>query len=156
MSLEIERKFLIDWDVFKTLKADGNYFISQGYILNTPEKVVRIRVTDDKSYITIKGKNVGASRPEFEYLVPKRDAIEMLSTMCENVIEKTRHIYHIFGDVWEIDEFHGDNEGLIVAECEIPTVDYDLKLPNWVTKEVTDDVRYFNSNLSITPYKDWK
>jgi len=155
MGIEIERKFLVDREVFKSLETDGNYFISQGYILNTPEKVVRIRVTTDKSYITVKGANVGASRPEFEYPIPKKDAEIMLNTMCENVVKKTRHIFHIYGDVWEIDEFYGDNKGLIVAECEVPSEDYELRLPKWIIEEVTGQERFYNNSLANYPFSEW-
>jgi len=154
MGIEIERKFLIDFEAVKSQGFDESFYIKQGYILNSREKVVRVRVTDNKSYLTIKGKNDGASRPEFEYEIPKSDAEGMLK-MCSDILEKTRHIFHIFGDVWEIDEFHGDNEGLVVAECEIPSKDYDLTLPKWVKEEVTDKTQYYNNNLSINPFKEW-
>ena len=155
MGVEIERKFLVNREVFKSLETNDSYYIAQGYILNTPEKVVRIRVTEDKSYITVKGANIGASRPEFEYLVPKMDAEIMLKTMCEDIVVKTRHIFHIFGDVWEIDEFHGDNEGLIVAECEIPSEDYELRLPKWIIEEVTGQERFYNNSLANYPFSEW-
>ena len=153
MGVEIERKFLVDFEAIENY--DEEFYIKQGYILNSPEKVVRVRVTDTKSYITIKGKNIGATRPEFEYEIPYKDATEMLDTMCSSIIEKTRHIFHIFGDIWEIDEFHGENEGLVVAEVEIPSEDYDLRLPNWIKQEVTDEAKYYNNNLVENPFSKW-
>lgn len=153
MGIEIERKFLINFDAIN--HVEDEICIQQGYILNTPEKVVRVRMTDQKSFITIKGKNVGPSRPEFEYEIPEADAMDMLDNMCDSVIVKTRFIFSIFGDVWEIDIFDGDNEGLIVAEVEIPSEDYDLRLPKWVLKDVTDDPKYYNNNLITNPYKNW-
>jgi len=153
MGVEIERKFLVDFDSITDF--NGIEYMKQGYIYNSKEKVVRVRKTDKVSYITVKGQNIGASRPEFEYEIPHLDADNMLDTLCDNVIEKTRHYFHIFGDIWEIDVFHGDNEGLIVAEVEIPSEDYDLRLPNWVIKEVTDDTKYYNSNLALTPFIKW-
>lgn len=153
MGKEIERKFLVDFDSIENF--DDEFYIQQGYLLNTREKVVRIRLTKQKSYITVKGKNDGAERPEFEYEIPEFDAKEMLETLCEDVIEKTRYLFHIFGDVWDIDVFHGNNEGLIVAEVEIPTKDYELTLPKWVIKEVTDNPKYYNNNLVTNPYKKW-
>jgi adenylate cyclase len=156
MGIEIERKFLIDFSAFDKCDFDDSIEIRQGYIHNSKEKVVRVRVQNDKCYLTIKGKNNGASRPEFEYEIPKEDAEIMLDTMCINIIEKTRHIFSNFGDTWEIDEFHGDNEGLVVAEVEIPSEDYELQIPKWVTKEVTEEVKYYNNNIAINSYKDWK
>ena len=155
MGIEIERKFLIDFSAFDGQNFDSSFEIKQGYILNSPEKVVRVRVSDDKCYLTIKGENTGMSRPEFEYEIPRYEAEQMINTMCESIVEKTRNIFHIFGDVWEIDVFHGDNDGLVVAEVEIPSEDYELRLPKWVIKEVTDDVKYYNNSLISCPYKDW-
>jgi len=155
MGKEIERKFLIDFTIFNKDDFNNKFYIKQGYILNSKEKVVRIRVTGKECFLTIKGQNDGAERPEFEYSIPKEDAKEMLDTMCDDIIEKTRHIFHIFGDIWEIDVFHGENKGLIVAEVEIPTKDYELKLPKWIIKEVTDDPRYYNNNLIKNPFSTW-
>ena len=154
MGLEIERKFLVDFNSIENINK--SIYIKQGYILNSPEKVVRVRLSDEACYLTIKGENSGMSRPEFEYEIPRDEAEYLLDNMCLDIIEKTRHIVCIFGDMWEIDEFHGSNDGLIVAEVEIPSEEYDLSLPKWILEEVTDDARYYNSNLAITPYKEWK
>ena len=155
MGVEIERKFLIDFSFFDEQDFDSKLEIRQGYILNSVEKVVRVRVSDDKCYLTIKGENSGMSRPEFEYEIPRYEAEQMIDTMCSTIIEKTRNIFFVHGDKWEIDVFRGDNDGLIVAEVEIPSEDYHLRLPKWVIKEVTDDVRYYNNSLISCPYKDW-
>jgi len=153
MGIEIERKFLID---FKKIESyDKKIEIKQGYILNSPEKVVRIRVADTHAFLTIKGKNNGASRPEFEYEIPYDDAIELLKFANDNIIEKTRYILKINNDTWEIDKFHGKNEGLVVAEIEIPSEDYKIELPKWVLKEVTSDAKYYNNNLINCPYSTW-
>ena len=154
MGIEIERKFLIDFNKIKDF--DDKYYIKQGYILNSKEKVVRVRVTDNKCFLTIKGQNIGMTRPEFEYEIPRYEAEQMLDTMCSDVLEKTRYIFSIFCDVWEIDEFHGDNKGLIVAEVEVPSEDYNLTLPKWIVEEVTNDTKYYNNNLIKNPYKDWR
>jgi len=154
MGLEIERKFLIDFK--KIQDFDDKIYIKQGYILNLEEKVVRVRVTNDKCFLTIKGKNTGMTRPEFEYEIPKDEAEQILNTMCSDILEKTRYIFYIFGDTWEIDEFHGDNDGLVVAEVEVPSEDYKVTLPKWVVKEVTDDPKYYNNNLIKNPYKNWR
>lgn len=159
MGIEIERKFLLDEEFVNEFIKHKNYnnviTIKQGYILNSQEKVVRVRLTNDKCYITIKGENSGMVRSEFEYEVPKNDAEYLLDNMCSDVIEKNRYIIHNLNDVWEIDVFGGNNTGLTVAEVEIPSEDYDLSLPSWVKQEVTDDARYYNSSLVTTPYKEW-
>jgi len=149
--MEIERKYLIDESKIDFDKLIGTK-IKQGYLLNSKEKVVRIRIEGQMAYITIKGENKGISRPEFEYRIPHEDAEEMLE-MCSNVISKTRYLKRYKQDenlMWEIDVFYGDNAGLIIAELEIPNEDYKIKLPNWITKEV-DDVKYaifeFNAPL---------
>jgi len=160
MGIEIERKFLVKTDILKDL-IENNFFnnkitIKQGYILNSKEKVVRIRITNDKSYITIKGQNKGLSRPEYEYEIPKIDSEEMINTLCSNIIEKTRYVWKNNGNIWEVDIFHGDNEGLILAEVEIPSEDYYIELPNWIDKDVSNDIKYYNNNLIENPYKDWR
>jgi len=160
MGIEIERKFLVDLkaiNIFIENKIfDNKITIKQGYILNSKEKVVRIRITNDKSYITVKGQNKGLIRPEYEYEIPKVDAEEMINTLCSNIIEKTRYVWKDNGNTWEIDEFHGHNRGLIMAEVEIPSEDYYVELPNWIDKEVSDDDRYYNSNLITNPFRNWR
>jgi len=153
MGKEIERKFLVDKEMLATIKPDKSYGIQQGYLLNTPEKVVRVRLTTYESFITIKGANTGATRPEFEYSIPKDDALEMLN-MCDGFIEKTRLEIKFKGHLWEVDFFGGLNEGLIVAEIELKTEDEFFFKPDWIKSEVTDN-RYYNNNLLNNPYSNW-
>lgn len=154
MGTEIERKFLVCGDQWR-LNAIGTLY-RQGYIVNTPEKTVRVRIAGDRGYLTIKGATVDVSRAEFEYEIPVTDAAEMLETLCQGpLIEKTRHKILVGDLLWEVDEFSGDNVGLIMAEVELPAPDYPLELPDWVGEEVSHDVRYFNANLSHTPYTTW-
>ena len=159
MGVEIERKFLVNEEKLNNIinKADikGKYII-QGYIFNSKEKVVRVRMVDNNGYITIKGANVGMTRPEYEYEIPVVDADEMLETMCDTYIEKIRYLIKINDDTWEVDVFNGTNTGLIVAELEVPSEDYKFDIPDWIELEVTDDTKYYNNNLLKNPYKEWK
>ena len=136
---------------------ERRYDITQGYILNSKEKVVRIRLVNDRdAIITIKGQNIGMSRPEFEYSIPFHEGDEMMKTMCSDVISKTRYICMEQQSRWEVDFFHGDNEGLIVAEIELNSEDEKINYPDWIGKEVTDKKKYYNNNLITNPYKNWK
>ena len=154
MGVEIECKFLIDETKLPTLK--NGYTIKQGYIQTVDQTTVRIRICDKEAYLTIKGKSQGASRLEFEYPIPLSDAEEMLTNLCHSsLIEKTRYLVEHEGHTWEIDIFEGSNQGLIVAEIELESEDEDFSLPEWVGKEVTDDLRYFNANLILSPYTEW-
>jgi len=154
MGVEIEYKFLIDKNKLPTLK--NGYTIKQGYIQTADQTTVRIRVRDKEAFLTIKGKSQGASRLEFEYPIPLSDAEEMLTNLCHSsLIEKTRYLIEHEGHTWEVDVFEGTNKGLIIAEIELNSEDEDFSLPGWVAENVTDDVRYFNSNLITRPYTDW-
>jgi len=154
MGVEIEYKFLIDKNKLPTLK--NGYTIKQGYIQTVDHTTVRIRIRDKEAFLTIKGKSQGASRLEFEYPIPLSDAEEMLTNLCHSsLIEKTRYLVEHEGHTWEVDVFEGTNKGLIIAEIELKSEDEDFSLPGWVTDDVTDDVRYFNSNLITRPYTDW-
>jgi adenylate cyclase len=154
MGVEIERKFLIDRDKLETLK--NGYQITQGYIKTIDHTTVRVRIRDKDAFLTIKGKSTGASRLEFEYPIPLLDANDMLTNLCQtSFIEKTRYLVKHEGHVWEVDIFEGSNKGLVVAEVELGSENETFSLPNWVTKEVTDDMRYFNSNLIENPYLNW-
>ena len=154
MGIEIERKFLIDKDKIGTLK--NGYQIKQGYIQTVDLTTVRVRIRDKEAFLTIKGKSEGATRLEFEYPIPLNDAKDMLKNLCNtSVIDKTRYLVEHEGHVWEVDIFEGSNKGLFVAEIELESEDEAFTLPNWVTKEVTDDIRYFNSNLIENPYLTW-
>lgn len=161
MAIEIERKFLVtnnDWRE----GATGQKYM-QGYINNEPGRTVRIRVTEQTAFITIKGKSFdsaeknGLGRLEFEYQIPKNDALEMLEKLCRQpIISKYRYCVKYHGFVWEIDEFSGENEGLLFAEIELEYEDQKFDLPPWIGKEVSHDTRYFNSRLCQYPYSVWK
>ena len=154
MALEIERKYLIDLGKIGTL--ENGIRIKQGYLSTNKDAVVRVRVKNDKAYLTIKGPNNGISRLEFEYEIPFDEANEMLDNLCKKpVIDKTRYIIKHDIHIWEIDVFYGDNEGLVVAEVELKDENEKINLPSWIKEEVTSDNRYFNSNLMKHPYKDW-
>ncbi len=153
MGKEIERKYLVRSDAYKAL-APGTLF-RQGYLNSAKERVVRVRTMGDKAALTIKGVTVGATRAEFEYEIPLDDARQLLA-MCEQpLVEKTRYKVPHGGLVWEIDEFHGANQGLTVAECELQSEDQAVDKPEWVGDEVTGDPRYFNSNLIARPFSTW-
>ena len=154
MALEIERKYLVDLEKLGTLPT-GNR-IKQGYLSTNKEAVVRVRVKNDKAYLTIKGSNVGVTRLEFEYEIPLDEANEMLEKLCQKpIIDKTRYLIEYENHTWELDIFYGDNEGLVVAEVELSSEDENINLPIWIKEEVSHDERYYNSNLMKHPYKDW-
>jgi adenylate cyclase len=155
MATEIEHKYLVNTDIWKNIIPDKSVEIRQAYLQTDPEKTIRIRTKGKSGFITIKGKTVGASRLEFEYEIPIADANELINKFCSNLIEKTRHIVIHDNKTWEVDEFKGLNEGLIVAEIELTSEDEKYLIPNWVDKNVTDDLRYANSNLTIKPFKTW-
>ncbi|MBS9777334.1 MAG: CYTH domain-containing protein [Gammaproteobacteria bacterium] len=156
MSVEIERKYLIKNDSWRNhIKEDQH--ITQGYI-KSEDATVRIRCykDDNKAVITVKGKRDGISRLEFEYDIPYDDAREMQENLCQTrLVEKTRHLIDYQGMLWELDEFHGDNEGLFVAEIELTNEHQEFELPEWAGDDVSFESRYRNSRLCITPYKDW-
>lgn len=157
MALEIERKFLVDPAQWKALvKPKPNYFI-QGYLHSEPGKTIRVRATDDKGFITIKGKSSadGLSRSEFEYEIPKKEALDLLDAFTQKTIEKNRYEIMVEGNVWEVDVFEGTNTGLIVAEIELESAEQSFTKPDWVREEVTSDFRYFNSALIEHPYTEW-
>ena len=154
MSVETERKFLLSNDSWKDGSTGKLY--KQGYISTNPDSTVRIRIIDDVGFLTIKGLTTGISRPEFEYEIPLDDATVMLQTMCRHsIIEKIRYRIYYQDFLWEIDEFKGDNQGLILAEIELQSEDQVFPKPEWLGNEVSDDNRYYNSQLSINPYKNW-
>ncbi|MBE9159322.1 CYTH domain-containing protein [Nodosilinea sp. LEGE 06152] len=154
MGQEIERKFLVIGDSWRGV-ALGEV-MRQGYIPTQDARTVRVRQTGDRAYITLKGPAVGLVRPEFEYPIPAEDAQVILETLCSPpLIEKTRYRLPLGEVVWEIDEFWGDNQGLIVAEVELTSPDQVVDLPEWVGAEVTYDPRYQNSNLARHPYGTW-
>ncbi len=154
MAQEIERKFLVTGDAWREL-AEGTMY-RQGYLSTVEDRTVRVRTVGAKGYLTVKGITVGATRTEFEYEIPVADADTMLDELCiRPLIEKTRYKIPFDGLVWEVDEFAGDNDGLVVAEVELSHEDQELRLPNWIGEEVTGDPRYYNANLVAHPYTTW-
>ena len=152
---EIERKFLVAGD-FRA-EASGASRIIQGFLSSTPGRTVRVRVRGDRGYITVKGPARGLTRFEWEKEIPVVEA-EVLLRLCEpGMIDKTRWLVpSADGHTWEVDEFHGDNEGLVVAEIELGSEAEEFVRPAWLGREVTGERRYFNSSLTKCPYKDWK
>lgn len=155
MAVEIERKFLVNVDLWNGSMKGVRRFYRQGYISTEPEKTIRVRLDDENAFITIKGKASGMSRSEYEYRIPKQDAIEMLDQFCSSIISKYRYMVPFGGKVWEVDEFLDENEGLIVAEIELSSEDEEFEKPLWVAEEVTGIEKYYNSNLSSHPFKQW-
>ena len=154
MPQEIERKYLVKGEDWRVPGTGVPY--RQGYLSTVPERTVRVRLIRDKGYLTIKGISVGASRAEYEYEIPAGEASEMLDNLCERpLIEKTRYRLEHHGLTWEVDEFDGDNAGLIVAEVELDDEDQAITLPDWVGKEVTGERRYYNASLIAEPYSGW-
>ena len=154
MAKEIERKFLVRNESFKLFSTGIIY--RQGYLSRDKERTVRVRVAGELAFITIKGLTNGIERLEFEYPISLADANEMLETLCvKPLIEKIRYNIMSEGHLWEVDEFIGDNEGLIVAEVELKFADESVVIPDWVGQEVTGNLMYFNSNLVINPFKNW-
>lgn len=156
MGQEIERKYLVNKDKWDKSDKGEKLLFRQGYILVDASKTVRIRLTDKAGFITIKGMSIGASRPEYEYTIPKEDAAELLDKFCTSVVSKIRHKVLYQDKLWEVDEFLDENAGLIIAELELSDAAEAFQLPGWIDKEVTDDKRYYNSNLSMNPYKNWR
>lgn len=156
MALEIEHKFLVknsDWK--KNIQKSNNY--KQGYLISDKKKSIRVRVSDNKAWLNLKSATIGTSRHEYEYEIPFSEGIEILRSLCEKpIIEKTRHIVPYKQHIWEVDVFDGDNSGLIVAEIELSKVGEFFLKPDWLGKEVTEDIRYYNNSLVKNPYKNWK
>lgn len=157
MGVEIERKFRVraGW------RPDGaGEEIAQGYLCSVPERTVRVRLRGGRGYLTVKGKNGGADaarRAEFEYEISAADARALLALAEPGVIEKERCLVPVAdGHTWEVDVFHGENEGLVVAEIELGAEDEPFARPDWLADEVTGDARYYNSSLARTPYRLWE
>lgn len=155
MGQEIERKFLVKGE-FKSLVTKATR-ITQGYLSSVPERTVRVRVKGEKGYITIKGigSQSGASRFEWEKEIPVEDVNELLKICEPGIIDKTRYIIPFDNHTFEVDEFYGENEGLILAEVELGSENEACKMPVWIGQEVTGDTRYYNSMLMKNPYKGW-
>lgn len=155
MPIEIERKFLVVGDSWRQGAAGTLY--RQGYLCTDPERTVRVRLAGDAGTLTIKGKAEGISRAEFEYVIPATEAAELLDRLClRPLIEKVRFRRLHAGRVWEIDEFFGENKGLILAEVELESADAQPEIPSWAGREVSDDPRYYNASLVQHPFSMWR
>ena len=154
MALEIERKFTVKNEDWKGLSYQENN-IAQGYLNSSPDRTVRIRISNNEGFITIKSKNSGAVRSEFEYSIPLNEATELLA-MCEKpTISKTRYLIDFKNHTWEVDVFKEENQGLIVAEIELSSQNESFEIPKWIGEEVTHDKRYYNSALISFPFCEW-
>lgn len=154
MGIEIERKFLLTGNDWQELAKGTTY--RQGYLNSQKKRTVRVRTIDDKGFLTIKGISVGVTRMEYEYEIPVEDADVLLDELCEKpIIEKKRYKIEYAGFIWEVDEFFGENKGLIVAEIELESEEQQFEKPEWVGDEVSGDPRYFNANLIKNPYSSW-
>jgi adenylate cyclase len=152
MPKEIERKFLVNGSDWKTVRPE---FFRQGYLNTDPERTVRVRIADEKAWLTIKGITRGCTRSEFEYSLPLKNAEELLELCEKPIIEKLRYKVPVEGHLWEVDEFLGENEGLVLAEIELEEEGQRIILPVWIEREVTDDPRYYNANLVEHPFRRW-
>jgi adenylate cyclase len=155
MAVEIEHKYLVDNRIWKNITPEKSAHIAQAYLCIEPKSTIRIRIKDTQAFITIKSKSVEDTRDEFEYEIPLKDAQHMMKTMCSDAIEKIRHYYTYEGKLWEVDEFLGDNEGLIIAEIELNKADEKYLVPEWAVRNVSSDRNYANSNLTKRPFKSW-
>ncbi|MDA8141671.1 MAG: CYTH domain-containing protein [Desulfobacteraceae bacterium] len=153
MPVEIERKFLVSGTQWR--QAQGIPY-SQGYLNRDKERTVRVRIAGAKAYLTIKGISRGAARTEFEYEVPPAEAAQMLELCDGPILRKTRYTLQYKGFTWEVDEFLEENKGLVIAEVELRAEDQPFERPVWVGREVTGDPRYYNANLVVHPYREWR
>lgn len=156
MGIEIERKFLVDHDQWEQLKKPASEFYRQGYLLTDPQKTIRVRQTSDKGFLTIKGISVGPTRAEYEYEIPFEEAKELLDQFAVADLSKVRYKISIENHMWEVDVFSGKNQGLIVAEIELKSENEKFVFPTWIDREVTGEEKYYNSNLVLKPFIDWK
>lgn len=159
MGIEIERKFLLKnagWRLDEAGRPRSGTFYRQGYLSRNPACVVRLRLEGEQAFITVKGAGRGAKRSEYQYPIPPAECAAMLEELADRpLIEKTRYQVEFDGLTWEIDEFHGENDGLLVAEVELEDEDQAFELPPWAGEEVTDDSRYANAALVKNPYRNW-
>ena len=154
--IEIERKFLVTSNTFKTDAFCQNK-IAQGYLSSVPERTVRVRIKGGKGFVTVKGisSDSGMSRFEWEKEIATDEAENLLKLCEKGIIEKTRFNIKVGNHTFEVDEFHGENEGLVIAEIELNSENEVFERPNWLGEEVTNDKRYYNSYLSNHPFKNW-
>jgi adenylate cyclase len=156
MATEIERKFLLRDDSWRAA-VERSVTMTQGYLANTERGSVRVRIAGDRATLNLKSMTLGVTRSEFDYAIPTADARTILDTLCMRpLVEKTRHHVRWGGHLWEIDEFHGENAGLVVAELELSDAQQDFTRPPWLGAEVSDDPRYYNVCLIEHPYRTWK
>jgi adenylate cyclase len=153
MPLEIERKFLVANDEWRN--GVMGVRMAQAYLAAQAGRTVRIRIADENAWITIKGKAQGITRSEFEYAIPTNEAHELLELCLPSVINKTRYEIRHGAHIWEVDVFHGDNDGLVIAEVELESESERIEKPAWLGKEVSGDYRYFNSSLARHPFSQW-
>ena len=155
MAIEVEHKFLIKNDSWRQQISHSARY-SQGYLSSQPTSSIRVRISDTKAWLNIKSATIGTHRREYEYEIPLADADEILHELCvKPFIEKIRHFILYEGYTWEIDEFLGDNAGLIVAEIELSEIGESFPKPEWLGREVTHELRYYNNNLNLHPYSKW-
>ena len=155
MAVEIEHKFLVRDERWRR-EVERSVRMRQGYLTSDARCSVRVRVAGDQGYLNVKSGTLGIQRSEYEYPIPLAEAEEMLDTLCEQpLLEKTRHFVRFGGHLWEIDEFEGDNAGLIVAEVELSRIDEPFDQPDWLGADVSHDIRYYNSQLARHPYRTW-
>ena len=155
MAVEIEHKFLVRDERWRR-EVERSVRMRQGYLTSDARYSVRVRVAGDQGYLNVKSGTLGIQRSEYEYLIPLAEAEEILDTLCEQpLLEKTRHFVRFGGHLWEIDEFEGDNAGLIVAEVELSRIDEPFDQPDWLGADVSHDIRYYNSQLARHPYRTW-
>ncbi|TVR62019.1 MAG: CYTH domain-containing protein [Candidatus Competibacteraceae bacterium] len=155
MATEIEHKFLVRDDSWRP-QVERSVWMRQGYLTSDARCSVRVRVADGQGLLNLKSGTLGIQRSEYEYVIPLAEAEEILDTLCEPpLLEKTRHFLHYGEHLWEIDEFAGDNAGLIVAEVELNHLDEPFARPDWLGEDVSHDLRYYNSQLVRHPYRRW-
>lgn len=156
MAIEIEHKFLLANDDWRQ-QISHSVKYRQGYLSSQPTSSIRVRISDEHAWLNIKTATIGTHRYEYEYEIPLSDANEILDNLCKKpLIEKTRHFVTHDNNLWEIDEFEGGNHGLIVAEIELDETEQAFSKPSWLGLEITNDLRYYNNNLAIHPYSEWR
>jgi adenylate cyclase len=153
MGIEIERKFLVAGDGWR---QGAGLALAQGYLNRDPARTVRVRIAGERAFLTVKGVSQGPTRAEFEYEIPLADAARLLALCDGPVVKKVRRVIEHEGSRWEVDEFEGDNAGLVVAELELESEGQAFAKPSWLGREVTDDPRFYNSSLAAHPYRQWQ
>lgn len=155
MATEIEHKFLLRDDRWRS-QVERSARLRQGYLISDARCSVRVRVAESQGFLNIKSGTLGIQRSEYEYPIPLAEAEEILDTLCAKpLLEKTRHYLKFDQHLWEIDEFAGENAGLIMAEVELSRIDEPFARPDWLGKDVSHDIRYYNSQLARHPYQTW-